>query len=70
MNRQELLDQDAKSGFVLFGSSRLVSYPMPTLVRMNYDLIYLLGFEKAYRFNSVYAYEGGVATAINAGPRT
>jgi hypothetical protein len=37
---------------------------------MNYDLIYLLGFEKAYRFNSVYAYEGGVATAINAGPRT
>lgn len=65
IDRFELLDLDSKNGFPLFGSIRLVAYDIPTLVRMNYDLIYMLGFEKAYRFNSKYAYEGGMATAVN-----
>jgi two-component system response regulator HydG len=65
MDRLELLELDSKNGFPLFGSIRLVFYNIPTLVRMNYDLIYTLGFEKAYKLNTRYAYEGGMATAIN-----
>jgi DNA-binding NtrC family response regulator len=65
LDPRTLLDTDPATGFPRFGSIRLVSYNIPTLVRMNYDLIYELGFERAYKFHSVYAYEGGIATAVN-----
>ncbi len=56
---------DPKNGFPLFGSIRMVSFSINSMARQYYNAIKIYGFEKAYEVMTEYAYEDGMAVALN-----
>ncbi len=62
---QELLSFDVKTGFPLFGSTRIIVLGLPALIRFENDLIHSLGNEKAFLIMSRFGYEVGMAEALN-----
>lgn len=67
LERLELIGIDRSRGFPLFGDYRMVMFGMPSLARLQKDLIQSLGMEKATVILSRFGYDSGLgsATAIS-----
>ena len=67
LERLELIGIDRSRGFPLFGDYRMVMFGMPSLARLQKDLIQSLGMEKAAIILSRFGYDSGlgIATAIS-----
>jgi two-component system, NtrC family, response regulator HydG len=67
LERLELIGIDRSTGFPLFGDYRMVMFGMPSLARLQKDLIQSLGLEKDAIILSRFGYDSGlgIATAIS-----
>jgi DNA-binding NtrC family response regulator/predicted hydrocarbon binding protein len=67
LERLELLGIDRSRGLPLFGDYRMVMFGMPSLARLQKDLIQSLGMEKASVILARFGYDSGlgIATAIS-----
>lgn len=61
----EMLGQDPKHGFPLFGTARLIIMGMVPLARLHKDMVHRLGEEGAAKMCLRYGYEAGLAIATN-----
>ena len=64
LERLELIGIDNKTGFPLFGESRVIVFGLAALARMMGDLIDSLGWEKAAVIHTRYGYEYGMGLAL------
>ena len=60
LERLELIGIDRSRGFPLFGDYRMVMFGMPSLARLQKDLIQSLGMEKAAVILSRFGYDSGL----------
>ena len=67
LERLELIGIDRSTGFPLFGDYRMVMFGMPSLARLQKDLLQSLGIEKDAIILSRFGYDSGlgIATAIS-----
>ena len=67
LERLELIGIDRSRGFPLFGDYRMVMFGMPSLARLQKDLIQSLGMDRAAVILSRFGYDSGLggATAIS-----
>ncbi len=63
LERLELLGIDRSRGFPLFGDYRMVMFGMPSLARLQKDLIQSLGMERAAVILSRFGYDSGLGLA-------
>ena len=63
----EMLGLDTASGFPLFGPARVMVMGIPTLVRLEKDLIRVLGWQKTSIIFTRFGYEWGLAQAAQVG---
>lgn len=62
--RLELIGIDEKTGFPIFGDSRLIIFGMTALARLQNDLIGSLGWDKTSVIHTRYGHEYGMAMAL------